>query len=286
MIVKARLAALLTLALAAPARAGEGMWMPQQMTLPDHAEAPRGARLRGRREALRRAHRPPLGRDRVARRLHGVVRVARGPDRHEPPLRAGRARSSTRPRSGTWSRTASSRKTRATRSAGGPGARVLRDVRRSRTSRTRCATGSTRSSDAERGKEDRESALKAAHRARARRTAGLRCTVASFFGGARWYQLIEKLEIRDVRLVYAPAARRRQLRRRDRQLDVAAPHRRLLVLPRVRRQGRQARPLRGTTCRTSRSTSSRCRRGASPRATSCSWPGTRAAPSASRPIAR
>jgi hypothetical protein len=32
---------------------------------------------------------------------------------------------------------------------------------------------------------------------------GIRCRVAKFFGGAEWYQ-IEQLEIRDVRLVYAP----------------------------------------------------------------------------------
>ena len=44
------------------------------------------------------------------------------------------------------------------------------------------------------------------------------------------------MEINDVRLVYAPARGDRRLRRRDRQLRVAAPHRRLLVPPRVRRR--------------------------------------------------
>src|SRR5262245_18856059 len=34
---------------------------------------------------------------------------------------------------------------------------------------------------------------------------GLRCTVASFFDGLKWYE-ISQLEIQDVRLVYAPAA--------------------------------------------------------------------------------
>ena len=43
-----------------------------------------------------------------------------------------------------------------------------------------------------------------------------------------------------MRLVYAPPAGHRQLRRRDRQLALAAAHRRLVVLPRLRRQGRQA----------------------------------------------
>ncbi len=41
------------------------------------------------------------------------------------------------------------------------------------------------------------------------------------------------------------ASLRRRLRRRDRQLGVAASHRRLVVLPRVCRQGRQGRGLRG-----------------------------------------
>ena len=36
--------------------------------------------------------------------------------------------------------------------------------------------------------------------------AGFRCQVASFFGGAQ-YKLIKRLEVRDVRLVYAPAIR-------------------------------------------------------------------------------
>src|SRR5262249_39083002 len=35
---------------------------------------------------------------------------------------------------------------------------------------------------------------------------GLRCTVSPFFEGLKWYE-ISQLEIQDVRLVYAPAAR-------------------------------------------------------------------------------
>ena len=83
--MNARLAALLTLALAAPARAGEGMWMPQQ--LPDLA--PRLAELGfdGDAEALRRAHRATDGRDRLARRMQRVLRLPGGPHRDEPPLR-------------------------------------------------------------------------------------------------------------------------------------------------------------------------------------------------------
>ena len=48
-----------------------------------------GDGLRGRPRGVRRPHRPAHGRDRVARRLHGVLRLARRPDRHQPPLRAG-----------------------------------------------------------------------------------------------------------------------------------------------------------------------------------------------------
>jgi len=44
---------------------------------------------------------------------------------------------------------------------------------------------------------------------------GYRCTVASFFEGLRYFA-ITQLEIRDVRLVYAPCGRHRQFRRRDR----------------------------------------------------------------------
>jgi hypothetical protein len=48
--------------------------------------------------------------------------------------------------------------------------------------------------------EDRSKALVAGCEARG----GVRCRVASYYGGAQ-YRLIERLEIRDVRLVYAPA---------------------------------------------------------------------------------
>ena len=72
----------------------------------------------------------------------------------------------------------------------------------------------------------------------------LRCQVASFFeGGAVPEDHADGDPRRPPGLRAGP--RRRQLRRRDRQLDVAAPHRRLRVLSRVRRQGRQARRLLG-----------------------------------------
>ena len=70
-----------------------------------------------------------------------------------------------------------------------------------------------------------------------RRATAARCAPST---AACEYHLIKALEIRDVRLVYAPARRHRQLRRRHRQLALAAPHRRLLLLPRLRRPRRQA----------------------------------------------
>ena len=59
------------------------------------------AGVRGRPEVVRRSDRPADGGHRVARRLHGVVRLARRPHRHQPPLRDWRDCSSTRRRSAT-----------------------------------------------------------------------------------------------------------------------------------------------------------------------------------------
>ncbi len=57
---------------------------------------------------------------------------------------------------------------------------------------------------------------------------GQRCSVASFFDGLKYFE-IAQMEIKDVRLVYAPRRGHRRVRRRDRQLALAAPHRRLVV---------------------------------------------------------
>ncbi|MER8485822.1 S46 family peptidase [Mesorhizobium sp. M1322] len=59
-----------------------------------------------------------------------------------------------------------------------------------------------------------------------------RCDVGAYYGGASYY-LLQKLEIEDVRLVYTPALGIGNLRRRNGQLDVAAPHRRLRLLSRL-----------------------------------------------------
>ena len=67
-----------------------------------------------------------------------------------------------------------------------------------------------------------------------------RCQVAAFDGGVR-YLLIESLEFPDVRLVYAPPARGGRIRRRDRQLELAAPYGRLRPAAGLRRPGRPAR---------------------------------------------
>jgi hypothetical protein len=68
----------------------------------------------------------------------------------------------------------------------------------------------------------------------------LRCEVASFYSGSQ-YQRFTYRELRDVRLVYAPPVGDRRVRRRGRQLDVAAAHRRLLAAARVRGAGQRAR---------------------------------------------
>ena len=73
--------------------------MPRQMALPQHAEqlARDGRRARRRRD-LADPLAAPLDAVVVARRLHRLVRVARGPDHHQPPLRAGRAADQLDPR--------------------------------------------------------------------------------------------------------------------------------------------------------------------------------------------
>jgi hypothetical protein len=71
---------------------------------------------------------------------------------------------------------------------------------------------------------------------------GHRCRVAAFDGGVQ-YQLIDTLEIADVRLVYAPPRSVGRIRRRDRQLRLAAAHRRLRDRPRLRRTANPSAPV-------------------------------------------
>lgn len=73
-------------ALAAPtlARADEGMWMPQQFRT---GRSPQGHGVHRRSEVVRRPHRTAHGRDRVARRMYRLLRLARWSDRDQPPLR-------------------------------------------------------------------------------------------------------------------------------------------------------------------------------------------------------
>ena len=66
-----------------------------------------------------------------------------------------------------------------------------------------------------------------------------RCQVAAFDGGLR-YVLVDSLEFPDVRLVYAPPGGCRRLRRRDRQLELAPPRRRLRPAARLCRTRRPA----------------------------------------------
>ncbi len=197
MIVKARLAALLTLALAAPARAGEGMWMPQQ--LPDLA--PRLAELGFDGDAKRFAELTgqPMGaivslggcsasfvspEGLIATNHHcviGALQFNSTPERNL--LEDGFVARS-----------------RAEELWNGPGSRVWVTVSVKEVTDEIAGGIDGRLGDAERGK--------LLERRVKQRTArcekpGLRCTVASFFEGARWFE-VGQLEIQDVRLVFAP----------------------------------------------------------------------------------
>ena len=84
-----------------------------------------------------------------------------------------------------------------------------------------------------------------------------------------------------------PGRGHRRFRRRDRQLALAAPHRRLGLLPRLRRPGRRARAAReGERALQAHSAGSRSSLPARRRASSCSWRATPAARNGSRPTRR
>ena len=115
---------------------------------------------------------------------------------------------------------------------------------------------------------------------------GLRCTVASFFEGARWFE-VGQLEIQDVRLVFAPPG---DVGNFGGETDnwMWPRHSGDFALYRayVGKDGKPPAAREGERPLPAEALPRRCHRGASPRASSCSWPGTRAAPSATRPIAR
>ena len=72
---------------ALPLAADEGMWMPQQ--IPTSPSSSRRMGFAGDPQAFADLTGQPMGADRLARRLQRVVRLARRPHRHQPPLRPG-----------------------------------------------------------------------------------------------------------------------------------------------------------------------------------------------------
>ncbi|WP_242341034.1 MULTISPECIES: S46 family peptidase [Anaeromyxobacter] len=197
--MKARLAALLALALGASARADEGMWMPQQ--LPDLAARLEKLGFTGDARQFADLTGQPMG---AVVSLGGCSASFVSPDgliatNHHCVIGALQFNSTPERNLLDGGYVARSR---GEELWNGPGARVYVTV--SVTEVTDEITGGLEPGlgDAERGK--------LIERRVKRRTArcekpGLRCTVASFFEGARWFE-VGQLEIQDVRLVFAPPA--------------------------------------------------------------------------------
>ena len=194
-----------------------------------------GHGLPGRPRGLRRPHRPAHGRDRVPRRLHGVLRLARGPDRHQPPLRAGVAPVQLDPAE----EPAGGRLPREDARGGAlerPGLpRVRHRLRQG---------GDRRDHRQDRPQARRPQALRPRRAARQGAGGGVRGGRPSLLG-ERLLRRPEVLRDRPARDPgraprLRPGRRHRQLRGRDRQLALAAAHRRLVLLPRLRGEGRQA----------------------------------------------
>ena len=212
------------------------MWMPRQMSS-THAKQLQELGVKIEAAALSDPLAAAARRGGLARRLHGVVRVARGAGRHQPPLRAGRAPAQLDP-GGQPRRERLPREDARRRALGRPHA--ARHGRAGVHGRHReMRDGLDEINDPGARKDEVEKRQEAA---------GRRVREGSPGTALRRAQLLRRRgvaadrEPRDPRRApgLRPAPRDRQLRRRDRQLGVAAPHRRLLVLPRVRRQGRQA----------------------------------------------
>ena len=241
-----------------------------------------GDGIRGRPCGVRRPHRPAHGRDRVARRLHGVLRLARGPDRHQPPLRAGVAPVQLDP---------------AEEPAGG---RLPREdprggaLERSRLPRLRHRLrqgGDGRDHRQDRREARRPQALRPRRAARQGAGGGLRGGWASLLGERllRRPEVLRDRAARDPGRAprLRPGRRHRQLRRRDGQLALAAAHRRLVLLPRLRGEGRQAGELlEGQRALRAGALPARPGRRRRRKGTSSSWSATPAARSATRPTPR
>ena len=197
------------------------------------------ARLHRRPQGVRRSHRPTDGRHRVARRLHRVVRLAGRADRDQPPLRDRRPPVQLD-------------------AAAEPADRGLprEDARRGAVERPRVAGVR----DDVGGRSDRSHHRRPGrqrHRPPAQRHdrpagQGARGRLREGRPPVQRHLLLRRAQVLRDRAAgnpRRPAGLRagrghRRVRRRNRQLAVAAPHRRLELPPRLRRQGRQAGRLR------------------------------------------
>jgi V8-like Glu-specific endopeptidase len=183
-----------------PALAGEGMWLPEQLDDPAVADALRDAGLTLDPTALGDLDAAPL--DAIVS-LGGCSASFVSPDglvitNHHCVVGALQHNSTPEDNvleAGVYAHT------REAERWSGPGSRVLVTQGMTDVTETIRASVTRRMSDAEARAaiEDAEKALVA----ECESTPGLRCTVVVFDGGAS-YRLIEQLEIRDVRLVYAP----------------------------------------------------------------------------------
>jgi hypothetical protein len=198
----------------------------------------RAARRQARPREARRSAELAARQHRAPRRVLGLVRVGRWLDRHQPPLRAERAAgeldAGEQPRREGVPREVADR--RVARRPGGAGLRRA-GVHRCQRQDPRRPRGDQGSGGAQGGAGE---AGQASPRGVRERT-----TVDPLQRGVVLPRRHVRVD-RGARDPRRPAglragALRRELRRRGRQLAVAAPHRRLLVLSRVRRQGRQAR---------------------------------------------
>jgi hypothetical protein len=196
-VVKARLAALLALALAVPARADEGMWMPQQ--IPDLAPRLQQLGFDGDARQFADLTGQPMG---AIVSLGGCSASFVSPDgliatNHHCVIGALQFNSS--PERNLLEEGFVAR-ARAEELWNGPGSRVFVTVSVKEVTAEIAGGIDAQLGDAERGK-----LLERRVKERTSRCErpGLRCTVASFFEGARWFE-IGQLELQDVRLVFAP----------------------------------------------------------------------------------
>lgn len=195
--MKARLAVLLALALAAPARADEGMWMPQQ--LPDLAARLEALGFDGDARRFADLTGQPMG---AIVSLGGCSASFVSPDgliatNHHCALGALQLNSTP---GRNLLEDGFVARSRGEEPWNGPGSRVYVTI-----SVKEVTDEITGGIDERLGDAERARLLERRVKERTARCEkpGLRCTVSPFFEGARWFE-VGQLEIQDVRLVFAP----------------------------------------------------------------------------------